>query len=149
MRRTSLKLLAVLMGLILFYPLPAGAQTGGSLVRMLNEGYDLLEQGKIDQAQKFYEEMLKKYPGNPLALNNLAAVLVKKGQYEQALAYLREALPRAAGYKVRVERVCDVNSVCTAYRLTEDVMGTEELDNLIKINMNMVGIAAASRPARK
>ncbi len=144
MQRVVPKLLAIFLSLILGNAGPALAQMDSSVVKMLNSGYDLLEQGKYDQAQKLYEEMLRQHPGNPLALNNLAAIMSKKGQYDQALAYLKQALPRAEGLKVRVERVCDLDAVCTAYRLSDDVMGTEELVDLIKINMNMVGIAAAS-----
>jgi tetratricopeptide (TPR) repeat protein len=144
MKRVVPTLLAIFFGLILGNAGPALAQMDRGIVQMLNTGYDLLEQKKYDQAQRLYEETLRQHPGNPLALNNLAAIMSKKGQYDQALAYLRQALPRAEGFKVRVERVCDVDSVCTAYRLSDEVMGTEDLADLIKINMNMVGIAAAS-----
>ena len=144
MKRVVPKLLAIFLGLILGNAGPALAQMDRDIVQMLNSGYDLLEQGKYDQAQRLYEEMLRQHPGNPLALNNLAAIMSKKGHYDQAMAYLTQALPRAEGFKVRVERVCDVDSVCTAYRLSNEVMGTEELVDLIKINMNMVGIAGAS-----
>ena len=119
------------------------------LAAQINAGYDLLEQGKYDQAQKVYEEILKEQPDNALALNNLAAIRCKQGKHDQALALLNRALPRAKGYKVTLNRVCGVEGVCAAYRLSTDRFGEDNLEDLIKSNILMVQMAAAGHQAGK
>jgi len=115
----------------------------------LNAGYDLLEQGKFDQAQKVFEEVLRQDPGHPLALNNLAAILVKQGKFDQALACLKQALPRSRGFKVALNRVCNVDGVCAACRMGEEQFGTEDLEGVVKSNILMVEMARSSRPGKK
>jgi Tfp pilus assembly protein PilF len=92
----------------------------------------------VDQAQKIYEQVLQEDPGNPLALNNLGAVMVKKGKYKEALSYLNQALPKAKGYKVMVNRVCEVDGVCLAFRPLQEVYGNQELEPLVRLNIQMV-----------
>ena len=92
----------------------------------------------MTQAQKFYEQILAEDPGNPLALNNLAAIMVNQKKYPAALSYLERALPRAKGHKIRVNRVCDVQGICLAFRPLEEEYGNQELEPLIKLNMDMV-----------
>jgi Tfp pilus assembly protein PilF len=116
----------------------AWAQAGKNLNKMMIQSYDLLEAGKVDEAQKIYEQVLKEDPGNPLALNNLGAVMVKKGKYKEALAYLQQALPKAQGYKVMVNRVCEVEGVCLAFRPLQEVYGNQELEPLIRLNIRMI-----------
>jgi len=128
----------------------AGAQTqsGGQLTKMMVQSYDLLEAGQVDEAQKIYEQVLKQDPGNPLALNNLAAIMVKKGKDTEALSYLQQALPKAKGYKVKVNRVCALNGVCLAFRPLQEVYGDQELEPLIRLNMQMVKAKMAGPPAK-
>jgi tetratricopeptide (TPR) repeat protein len=114
------------------------AQTNAGEARKMVQGYDLLEAGKMSQAQQFYKEILAQDPGNPLALNNLAAIMVSQKQYPAALTYLEQALPRARGYTIRVNRVCDVKGICLAFRPLEEEYGNQELEPLIKLNMDMV-----------
>ena len=115
----------------------------------LNAGYDLLEQGKFDQAQKVFEEVLHQDPGHPLALNNLAAIMVKQGKFDQALACLQRALPRAKGFKVALNRVCNVDGVCAARCMEAEQFGTEDLERVVKSNLLMVEMARSSRPGKK
>ena len=115
----------------------------------LNTGYELLEQGKFAPAQMVFEEVLRQEPGHPLALNNLAAILVKQGKYDQALARLKQALPRAKGFKVALNRVCNVDGVCAARRPGEEQFGAEDLEGVVKSNILMVEMARSSRPAKK
>jgi tetratricopeptide (TPR) repeat protein len=114
------------------------AQTGKDFTRLMIQSYDLLEAGKTDEAQKLYEEALKEDPGNPLALNNLGAIMVKKGKYKEGLAYLQQALPKAKGYKVKINRVCEVDGVCLAFRPLQAEYGDLDLEPLVRMNIRMV-----------
>jgi tetratricopeptide (TPR) repeat protein len=138
MKRPALNLVRLLLALTLCWPGLALGQGNDDITGMLVRSYDLLEAGKVDQAQKIFEEILQKHPGEPLALNNLAAVMVKKGKYRQALDYLEEALPRAKGYKVQVNRVCDVKGVCLAFRPLAVEYGNHDLEALIRLNIEMI-----------
>lgn len=145
MPKVAIKVLVLVWsGLLLAAAAPVLAQPAKSdLAAQINAGYDLLEQGKFDQAQKVYEEILKQQPDNALALNNLAAISCKQGKFDQALALLNRALPKAKGYKITLNRVCGVEGVCAAYRLSTDRFGEDNLEDLIKSNILMVQMAAA------
>lgn len=139
------RLIVILMAVSLAGPGLGWAQDQSEAIRLLNTGFDLLEQGKYDQAQKVYEELLKKDSTHPLALNNLAAILVKQGKYEQALDCLHRALPRAKGVKVAIDRVCNVDSVCAACRVSEKQFGSDDLDVVVRTNILMVEMAKSSQ----
>ena len=149
MNRKARRFTAILVALSLIAPGLSWAQGQPGVAGKLNAGYDLLEQGKFDQAQKVFEEVLRQDPGHPLALNNLAAILVKQGNYDQAAACLKRALPRARGFKVALNRVCNVDGVCAACRLGEEQFGTEDLEGVVKSNLLMVEMARSSRPGKK
>ena len=106
--------------------------------KALSDSFELLSKQKYAQAEKILNQVLAQDPGNPLALNNLAAVMVNQKKYPAALSYLEQALPRAKGYKIRVNRVCDVQGICLAFRPLEEEYGNQELEPLIKLNMDMV-----------
>jgi tetratricopeptide (TPR) repeat protein len=144
MNRKARRLIVILVALSLVGPGVGWAQDS-DVVRLLNTGFDLLEQGKYSQAQKVYEELLKKDSTQPLALNNLGAIMVKQGKYDQALDYLRRALPRAKGFKVAIDRVCNVDSVCAACRISEKQFGSEDLDGVVRSNILMVEMAKSSK----
>jgi tetratricopeptide (TPR) repeat protein len=124
----------------------AGPQGSPHLTKMMVKSYDLLEAGKLDEAQKIYEQVLQEDPGHPLALNNLAAIMVKKGKPAEALTYLNQALLQAKGYKVMVNRVCEVNGVCLAFRPLQEVYGNQELEPLIRLNIQMLKGKPAASP---
>jgi Tfp pilus assembly protein PilF len=137
MNYPKLKVAAILTVLLL----GAGwalAQTDAKTTRMMVQGYDLLEAGKLGQAEQFYKEVLQEDPGNPLALNNLGAIMVKKKRYGEALNYMEQARSRAKDYQVRVNRVCDVEGVCLAFRPLEAEYGNQALEPLIKLNIEMI-----------
>jgi tetratricopeptide (TPR) repeat protein len=145
MLRPALKYMALMLVLAGFFLAGAArAQSELDLAARLNTGYEMLEKGELDRARQLYEEMLRKYPGNPVALNNLAAILARRGKYEAALSLLTEALGRARGYRVRVDRVCDLESICSAARVAQDHMVGGDLEDLIRSNILMVRMAAAS-----
>jgi tetratricopeptide (TPR) repeat protein len=149
MKRKTRQLTAILIILGLIAPGLLWAQAQAGLAGKLDAGYDLVEQGKFDQARKVFEEILRQDPGHPLALNNLAAILFKQGDYDQALACLKRALPRAKGFKVALNRVCNVDGVCVAARVNEEKFGTEDLEGVVKSNILMVQMARSSRPGAK
>ena len=149
MNRKARRFTAILVALSFIAPGLGWAQEQVGVAGRLNSGYDLLEQGKFDQAQKVFEEVLRQDPGHPLALNNLAAILVKQGKFDQALACLKRALPRSRGFKVALNRVCNVDGVCAACRLGDEKFGTEDLEGVVKSNILMAEMARSSRPAKK
>ena len=108
--------LALILGLTLAAAGQVHARAADPFLDKLIQSYDLLEAGKLDEARKIYDELLKTRPGDPLVLNNLAALLVKQGKLAEAREHLEKALPKAKGYKVRVNRVCDVDGICLAFR---------------------------------
>jgi tetratricopeptide (TPR) repeat protein len=113
-------------------------QADAALTKMLVESYDLLEAGNLAEAQKIYAQILKQDPGNPLALNNLGAIKVKENQFPEALALLSQALPRAQTYKLKVNRVCDMQGLCLAFRPLEAVYGDQDLAPLVQLNLSLV-----------
>ena len=145
MQRRSWKIIVMAAALSLALAGPVRGQADAGLTKMLVDSYDLLEAGKLAEAQKIYEQILKQDPGNPLALNNLGAVMVKEKKYREALQYLEQALPRARGYKVRVNRVCDVDGLCLAFRPLQEVYGNQDLEPLVQLNLNLVKARLATR----
>ncbi|MBM4273136.1 MAG: tetratricopeptide repeat protein [Deltaproteobacteria bacterium] len=106
--------------------------------KALLDSFDLIEKGKMDPAEKLLNKVLEKDPGNPLALNNLASVMVKKKKFDKADTYLNQALPRAKGYMVAVNRVCSVGGICMAFKPVAGGTGNQDLEPLIKMNIDMV-----------
>jgi Tfp pilus assembly protein PilF len=138
MKRKAWQTVLMMVALGLALAGPARAQADAGLTRMLVQSYDLLEAGQLAQAQKIFEEILKQDPGNPLALNNLGAIKVKENKFREALALLSQALPRAQGYKIKVNKVCDVQGLCLAFRPLEAVYGNQDLAPLIQLNISLV-----------
>jgi tetratricopeptide (TPR) repeat protein len=148
MKRKAHRLIAILAALSCIAPGLGWAQGQGDAAGLMQKGYDLLEQGKFEQAREVYESLLKKDPGHPLALNNLAAIMVKQGKYDQAIAYLTQALPRASGFKVPLDRVCNLDGVCAARGISHDRFGSEDLEGVVKSNLLMVEMARSARPGK-
>lgn len=145
MKPKAWQIVFVAAALMLAVAGPVRAQGDADLTKKLVESYDLLEAGKLLQAQELYQEILKQDPGNPLALNNLGAIKVKEKKYPEALKYLEQALPRAEGYKIKVNQVCAIDGICMAFRPLQEVYGDTELSPLIKFNMDMVKARLATR----
>ena len=138
MQRQSWQIVLMVAALGLALAGPVRAQADAGLTKMLVESYDLLEAGKLAEAQKIYEQILKQDPGNPLALNNLGALKVKENQFPEALALLSQALPRARTYKLKVNRVCDMQGLCLAFRPLDAVYGNQDLALLVRLNLSLV-----------
>jgi Tfp pilus assembly protein PilF len=146
MRLPRLTVLPLLVSLLLAWTTSVlGQGDQAKIQQMLVESYDLLEAGKLDQAKFIFEKLLKQDPNNPLVLNNLAAVMAKEQKYGEALSYLEKALPRARGYRVKVNRVCGVEDLCLAFRPAEEVYGDQELAPLVQLNLEMVKARLATK----
>ena len=138
MKRKSWQIVVMAAALGLALAGSVRAQADAGLTKMLVESYDLLEAGKLAEAQKIFEQVLKQDPGNPLALNNLGAIKVKENKFPEALSYLSQALPGAQGYKLKVNRVCDMQGLCLAFRPLEAVYGDQDLAPLVQLNLSLV-----------
>jgi Tfp pilus assembly protein PilF len=146
MRLLRLTVLPLLVSLLLAGTASAPGQGDQAMIQqMLVSSYDLLEAGKLDQAKSIFEKLLKQDPNNPLVLNNLAAVMAKEQKYGEALNYLEKALPRARGYRVKVNRVCGAEDLCLAFRPAEKVYGDQELAPLVQLNLEMVKARLATK----
>ena len=137
----KLKAICLMMALVLCTAgLAFAAKEKGEMDvnKMLMSSFEMMEKGKFKEAQAVLEKVLQKDPGNPLALNNLAAVMVKAKKFDKADTYLNQALPRAKGYMVQVNRVCSVGNICLAFKPVSSGTGNQDLEPLIKMNIEMV-----------
>jgi tetratricopeptide (TPR) repeat protein len=152
MKRTSIKILCLVLALVmcgagLAFAAKAKKAAGPKDVNtMLLESYDLLEKGKFKDAEKMLNEVLAKDPGNPLALNNLAAVMVKEKKFDKADTYLNQSLPRAKGFMVQINRVCQVGGICLAFKPVAGSTGNQELAPLVLLNIDMVKQYMSAEP---
>jgi tetratricopeptide (TPR) repeat protein len=142
MKRLALKVISVLLLFALAAPGTVGAQekilAPGQTTEMLAQAYDLMQEGKLDQALEIYKKVLEREPNNPLALNNQGAVLVKQQKYAEALTYLTRALTTARGYRVKINQVCDVDGLCLAFRPSLEAYGDRDLQPLVRLNLELV-----------
>jgi tetratricopeptide (TPR) repeat protein len=155
MKRTSSKVIAILLALTFIATASAAFAQGicppakitGSVESILSRGYCLFIAGKYKEAEKEFELALKKDPGNPVALNDLAAVMVKLNKLDKADTYLKEALPKAKGYMMLVNRVCGVQDICLALEPYKVGGGNQDLGELVQMNINMVEAKMAAEKA--
>jgi hypothetical protein len=64
--------------------------------------------------------------------------MVKEMKYQEALNCLEQALPKAQGRRVRVNRVCDAEGICMAFRPSLEVYGDTPLAPLVRLNIALV-----------
>jgi tetratricopeptide (TPR) repeat protein len=138
MTRFRQRQIALILCLSLLLPGLLRAQAPDDLTQKLIQSYDLMEAGKLEEAKKLYQEILAEDPDNPLALNNLAAILVKQKDYQGAMSRLEKALPKAKDYRIAVTRVCEVEGICLAFRPLVAAYGTQELEPLVKLNIGLL-----------
>jgi tetratricopeptide (TPR) repeat protein len=152
MIRTSVKITAIVLALLICASGMAFAAKAKKAAKpmdvgtMLMQSFDLMNAGKFPQAQKLLDQVLAKDPGNPLALNNMAAIMVKQNKFDKADTYLNQALARAKGYMVQVNRVCQVRGICVAFKPAAGGSGNQELEPLVKMNIDMVKQYMSSEP---
>jgi tetratricopeptide (TPR) repeat protein len=152
MKRTWVKVIALALALALcgagvaFAAAAKKAEKPMDVGKMLMTSFEMMEKNKFPQAQKMLDQILEQDPGNPLALNNLAAVMVKAKKFDKADTYLNQALPRAKGYMVQVNRVCQVGGICIAFKPAAGGTGNQELEPLVKMNIDMVKQYMSTEP---
>ncbi len=144
MIRTSVKITAIVLALVFlasglaFAAKPKKPAKEMDVGEMLMTSFEMMEKGKFEAAQKLLDKVLAKDPGNPLALNNMAAIMVKQNKFDKADTYLNQSLARAKGYMVQVNRVCQVRGICVAFKPAAGGSGNQELEPLVKMNIDMV-----------
>jgi len=146
MKRTWVKVIALVVVLVFAGAGLALAAKEMDVGKALMDSYELLSKQKYAAAEKLLNKVLEKDPGNPLALNNLAAVMVGLKKFDKADTYLNQALPRAKGYMVQVNRVCQVGGICVAFKPVTAGTGNQELEPLVKLNIDMVKQYMSAEP---
>ena len=143
MKRTQIKIICLALVLALC---GAGMALAADEGKAINNSYTLISEGKYVQAQKLLDQVLAKDPGNPVALNNLAAAMVGMKKFDKADTYLNQALPKAQGYMVAVNRVCSVGNICMALNPVAGEQGNQDLGALVKMNIEMVKMMKEAAP---
>ena len=144
MKRTWVKVIAIVVALALCGAGAALAQKAKKAEPTLDVGkalmdsYDLIEKKQYKKADAILDKVLAKDPGNPLALNNKASIMVSEKKFDKADTYLNQALPKAKGFMVQVNRVCSVGNICLAFKPVTSGTGNQDLEPLIKMNIEMV-----------
>ena len=152
MKRTWVKVIAIVVALALCGAGAAFAQKVKPVEKeegfgkALLDSYDLIEKKQYKEADALLDKVLAKDPGQPLALNNKAAIMVYEQKFDKADTYLNQALPRAKGYMVQVNRVCQVRGICIAFKPATGGTGNQELEPLIKLNIDMVKQYMSTEP---
>jgi tetratricopeptide (TPR) repeat protein len=144
MKRTWVKVIAIVVALALcgagaaFAQKAKKAEKEFDVTKALLDSFDLIEKQQYKKADALMDKVLAKDPGNPLALNNKAAIKVMEKKFDKADTYLNQALPKAKGYMVQVNKVCKVGGLCSAYAPVSGGTGNEDLEPLIMKNIEMV-----------
>jgi len=144
MKRTWVKVIAIVVALALCGAGAAFAQKVKPVEKeegfgkALLDSYDLIEKKQYKEADALLDKVLAKDPGQPLALNNKASIMVYEQKFDKADTYLNQALSKAKGYMVQVNRVCSVGNICLAFKPVPSGTGNQDLEPLIKMNIEMV-----------
>jgi len=144
MKRTWVKVIAIVVALALCGVGAAFAQAAKKAEKPFDVGsalmasYDLIEKKQYKKADAILDKILVADPGNPLALNNKASIMVSEKKFDKADTYLNQALEKAKGYMIQVNRVCKVGNICSAYAPVVGGTGNQDLEPLIRMNIEMV-----------
>lgn len=79
----------------------------------LRQALNLHRQGRVQQAESIYRQVLGAAPGHPMATHLLAEVLMATGRAQEAEQRFRELLTRAPGYvpaRIALARLCAASS---------------------------------------
>ncbi len=151
MKRTWVKVITITVALALCgagaaFAAKAQKAQQFNVTAALLQSYDLIEKYQYRKADVILDNILKHDPGNPLALNNKAAIMVAWRKFDKADTLLKQALAHTKGQLVEVNRVCSVGNICLALKPASGAMGTQGLEPLIKLNLEMVKSFMTSTP---
>jgi tetratricopeptide (TPR) repeat protein len=143
MKRTWVKIICIALALSFLGVGVALAKSkkdkGLNITKALLDSFELMQNQKFKEADKLLDKVLKKDPGNPLALNNKAAILAQKKEgLDKADTLLNQALPKSKGYMVQVNKVCKVQGLCSAFAPVTGSTGSEDLEPLIQNNIKLI-----------
>ena len=77
---------------------PASPPADLPLPLLLEESHRLLERGRLGEAEKNYQTVLTRDPGNPEALTHLGNIAFGRGDVDLALRYYETALRQDSSY---------------------------------------------------
>ena len=69
-----------------------------SISSLLEKTHTLLDKGELAEAEKGYQAILARDPGNPEALTHIGNIAFQRGDVEKALLYYDESLRRDPAY---------------------------------------------------
>ena len=156
--RKSLTVVMV-MALALFLTTPAMAQPqSGALMEKdvftpLTLGYGFMQEGKYEAAEYEFKKALNADEFNSFALNNIAVLEERKGNYKSAMAYLDDAGRYADRYLDKVHQTCFIGGLCAAVKPVRQI-GTESeiakvvAENLAKLKAKMKAIPKKPEPSK-
>src|SRR3990170_2224529 len=61
------------------------------LSALLEEAHRLLDKGQLAEAEKNYQAILARDPGNPEAITHIGNIAFQRGEIDKALSYYEEA----------------------------------------------------------
>ena len=117
------------------------------VITPIANGYDLLREGKYEAAEYQFKDALKRDRYNPFALNNLAVLQERNGNYKDALAYLTDAKAHAPEYFEQVAQTCFVGGLCNAVKPLRKLGTTSTIAPIVDDNYNKLQDKIAKNPA--
>ena len=88
---------------------------------LLNTYQQLAKENKDSEAKETLEELIRHFPNNSIALNNLAVSLINEKKYEEANVYLQKAKENARMYStsdtVTMIALFNKNNVLVVFRI--------------------------------
>jgi tetratricopeptide (TPR) repeat protein len=131
----------------------SGALMQEDVFTPLSKGFDLMLQGRYEAAEYQFKAALKADKFNPFALNNLAALEEKKGNYRNAMAYLTDAGQYADRYRDKIQQTCFIGGLCAGVKPIRQVGGESAIakvvaENLEKLKTKMEAIPAKPEPSK-
>jgi len=128
----SAAMLAVIVGILLLSPAKMMEE---NVFTPLVKVYDFLVQGNYEGAKKEFSRAAEYDPTNPFAFNNLAVLLEKEGNLDEALVNLKVAIAHADAYKDKTAPTCFVGGLCMAVKPERSLGPTSAIAPIIQENI--------------
>jgi tetratricopeptide (TPR) repeat protein len=98
-------------------------------------GYTFVQEGKYAAAKHQFAIAVKRDPGNPFALNNMAVLEEREGKLNDALANLKDATTHANAYLDKVSQTCFAGGGCLAVKPLREAGATSSIAPVIQENI--------------